>query len=44
MEGWGLVAIIMCCGLFADSLTKGHKIKALQERLAKLEEMAESND
>ena len=44
MEAWGIVAFIMCCGLFADGLIKGQKIKALQERLAKLEEVARSND
>ena len=44
MEGWGIVAFIMCCGLFADGLIKGQRIKALQERLATLEEGAKNND
>ena len=41
-EARGLVAIVICCGLDADSGIKGHKIKALEERVAKLKETADS--
>jgi hypothetical protein len=36
MDGWGLVAIIMCCGLFADNMLTKLKLKALEERMDKL--------
>ena len=37
MEPWGLVAIIMCCGLFADNLLTKHKLKAFKTRVDQLE-------
>ena len=42
MDGWGLVAIIMCCGLFADNMLTKHKLKALQERVDKLDKVSGS--
>ena len=40
MDSWGLVAIIMCCGLFADNIVTKHKVKALQERMDKLDKVS----
>ena len=37
MDGWGLIAIILCCGLFAEDMLTRHKLKVLQERVDKLE-------
>lgn len=37
MDSWGLVATIMCCGLFADNLVTKHKLKELQDRIDKLD-------
>ena len=37
MEAWGIVAIIMCCGLFADNMLTKLKLKALRERVDKLD-------
>ena len=37
VEPWGLVAIIMCCGLFADNMRTRLKLKALQSRIDKLD-------
>ena len=37
MEAWGIVAIIMCCGLFADNMRTRLKLKALQSRIDKLD-------
>jgi hypothetical protein len=37
MEPWGLVAIIMCCGLFADNQLTKIKLKALKARVDQLE-------
>ena len=38
MDSWGLIAIILCCGLFGQNMTLTLKLKALQERVEKLEE------
>ena len=43
MDGWGLVAIIMCCGLFADNMLTKSKLKALQEKVDKLEKPSGNN-
>ena len=40
MDSWGLVAIIMCCGLFADNMLTKHKLKELQDRLNKLDKVS----
>ena len=40
MENWGLVAIIMCCGLFADNMLTKNTLKALQERVDKLDKLS----
>ena len=40
MESWGIVAIIMCRGLFADNMITKDKLKALKERVDKLEEVS----
>ena len=37
MDGWGLVAVIMCCGLFAEGMLTRLKLKALQERVDMLD-------
>ena len=37
MDDWGLIAIILCCGLFADNQLPKHKLKALQARVDQLE-------
>jgi hypothetical protein len=37
MDYWGLIAIIICCGLFADNQLTKHKLKALQGRVDQLE-------
>ena len=37
MDSLGLVAIILCCGLFAEGMLTRHKLKALQDQVAKLE-------
>lgn len=43
MDGWGLVAIIMCCGLFADNMLSKLKLKELQERMDKLDKQSGTN-
>lgn len=35
MDAWGLVAIILCCGLFADNMLIRHKLNELRERVDK---------
>lgn len=35
MEAYGLVAIIICCGLFADNLLIKARLKKLEERIIK---------
>lgn len=37
MDGWGIVAIIMCCGLFADNMVTKDKLKALKERVDRID-------
>lgn len=37
MESFGLVAIILCCGLFADNMLTKIKLKQLEERVTKVE-------
>lgn len=37
MDSWGLVAIILCCGLFAQNMLTTQKLKKLQERIDKLD-------
>jgi len=42
MEPWGLVALIACCGLFADNMLTKLKLKALQERVDKLDKPSDT--
>ena len=37
MESFGLVAIILCCGLYADNVLTKIKLKQLEERVTKVE-------
>ena len=43
MEGAGLVAIILICGLYADNILTKDKLKKLTERVEDLEK-AKSSD
>ena len=42
MDSWGLVAIVMCCGLFAVNMNTNHKLKTLEERMDKLDRSSSS--
>lgn len=37
MDVWGIVAIIICCGLFADNMLTKDKVMRLEERMDKLD-------
>ncbi len=37
MEIWGLVALIVCCGLFADNMNIKTKLKRLEKRVNAVE-------
>lgn len=42
MEHIGLIAFILICGLFADSLLTKQKLKELSERIKNLENKSEN--
>ena len=37
MDSWGLIAFILCCGLFADTMVIKARLKKLRERVDTLE-------
>ena len=37
MDSWGLIAFILCCGLFADTVIIKARFKALKAKVDKLE-------
>lgn len=37
MDSWGIVALIMCCGLFADNMVTKGKLNELKERVDKID-------